>query len=231
MSNEKNALYIVGGGKGGVGKSTVTHALLDYLLKQDIDILYVETDSSNPDIFKMLEGNDQGIETTICDLDTLEGYERLIDIVEQHSDRAIVVNTAARVTTTMCEYMPLITESLTILKRSLKILWPLDDGKDCVILLKNFIDVVNSDHVFTVLKNGYFAKDESFSIFNGSKLSQRVRSFYFPAFEGASARFFKNNRLAVWEIENNDTKATLGVKVFTKRYRDNTNKIFSEAFA
>ena len=46
------ALFAVGGCKGGVGKTMVALALVDYLLRRDWPILLVETDTSNPDVWR-----------------------------------------------------------------------------------------------------------------------------------------------------------------------------------
>lgn len=44
-------LFAVGGCKGGVGKTMVTLALMDYLLRRDRPILLIEADTSNPDVW------------------------------------------------------------------------------------------------------------------------------------------------------------------------------------
>ncbi len=43
-------IYLVGGSKGGVGKSMVTLALADHLQRLDTHAVLVETDTSNPDV-------------------------------------------------------------------------------------------------------------------------------------------------------------------------------------
>ena len=45
-------IYWVGGGRGGVGKSVVSMALLDYLLGKGVPTLFVESDTSHPDVYK-----------------------------------------------------------------------------------------------------------------------------------------------------------------------------------
>ena len=45
-------IYLVGGSKGGVGKSMVTMATLDYLLDRGESVLLIESDTSNPDTWK-----------------------------------------------------------------------------------------------------------------------------------------------------------------------------------
>ena len=46
-------LFTVGGCKGGVGKSMVSIALLDYLLRRDTPVLLIDTDTSNPDVWRL----------------------------------------------------------------------------------------------------------------------------------------------------------------------------------
>ena len=43
-----NTIYLVSGRKGGVGKSIVSMALVDYLQMLGVDVLLIETDNSNP---------------------------------------------------------------------------------------------------------------------------------------------------------------------------------------
>ncbi len=45
-------IYYIGGSKGGVGKSIVAFAFIDYLIGKGIKVLLVETDNSNPDVYK-----------------------------------------------------------------------------------------------------------------------------------------------------------------------------------
>ena len=46
------AIFLVGGGKGGVGKSLMSMALLDFLQAGGQEPFLVETDTSVPDVFK-----------------------------------------------------------------------------------------------------------------------------------------------------------------------------------
>ena len=47
-----NTIFLVGGGKGGVGKSLMSMALLDFLHTSGRRPYLVETDTSVPDVFK-----------------------------------------------------------------------------------------------------------------------------------------------------------------------------------
>ena len=70
-------MIMVGGGKGRVGKSTVAMALLDALRQDGHEAVYVETDDSNPDVHKAVNGT---VPCEICSLDTESGYVRLGDL-------------------------------------------------------------------------------------------------------------------------------------------------------
>ena len=86
-------IYLVGGSKGGVGKSFVALALADYLLRQDIHAALVETDTSNPDVMKAVQGEMRCI---AYNLDDADGWIGLVNFCDEQRDAAIVVNTAAR---------------------------------------------------------------------------------------------------------------------------------------
>lgn len=45
-------IYLIGGSKGGVGKTLVTMAVVDYLEAQQEELLLIESDTSNPDVWK-----------------------------------------------------------------------------------------------------------------------------------------------------------------------------------
>ena len=47
-----NSIFLVGGGKCGVGKSMLSMALLDYLRTSERQPFLVETDTSAPDVWK-----------------------------------------------------------------------------------------------------------------------------------------------------------------------------------
>ena len=46
------SIFYVGGSKGGVGKSKLAFALIDYLLDEEKQVVLLETDTSNPDVFQ-----------------------------------------------------------------------------------------------------------------------------------------------------------------------------------
>ena len=88
------SIYWVGG-KGGVGKSMVSMALLDYLLGKSVATLFVESDTCNPDVYKAYR---EALPCELADLDRVDGRIQLVNTCDGHRDKVVVVNTPARST-------------------------------------------------------------------------------------------------------------------------------------
>ena len=78
------AMYYVGGSKGGVGKSKLSFALIDYLFAQEKKILLLETDTSNPDVYKTHHPHESdSLISKIIDLDVSEGWIKLVNYADE----------------------------------------------------------------------------------------------------------------------------------------------------
>ncbi len=86
-------IYLVGGSKGGVGKSMVALALADYLQRQGIHAVLLETDTSNPDVMKALRDE---IKCAAYDLDDADGWIGFVNFCDAHRGAAVIVNTATQ---------------------------------------------------------------------------------------------------------------------------------------
>ena len=86
-------IYWIGGGKGGVGKSMVSMALVDYLGVQGVPLFLVDSDTSNPDVYKSYR---EAVPCELLDLDKVDGWIHLVNLCDTHREKIIVVNTAAR---------------------------------------------------------------------------------------------------------------------------------------
>src|SRR5665811_2094172 len=79
-------IYWVGGGKGGVGKSMVSMALLDYLVARGVSTMLIESDTSNPFsapgeapiITRVVSPDDPGLEPNAHDLILLSEVDHLL---------------------------------------------------------------------------------------------------------------------------------------------------------
>ncbi len=86
-------IYLIGGSKGGVGKSMVSMAIIDYLQEQGESVLLIESDTSNPDVWK---GYGECVETQLLNLDEADGWIQLVNLCDSKPECVVVINTAAR---------------------------------------------------------------------------------------------------------------------------------------
>jgi hypothetical protein len=163
-------IYWVGGSKGGVGKSMMTLATVDYLLEQGAHVLLVECDTSNPDVWKAYR---ERVETELIDLDEADGWIHLVNTCDRHREGVVVINTAARNNLAVKQYGRTLDSSLPELGSQLVTLWVINRQRDSLELLREFIDAVPKAAVH-VVRNGYFGDEKKFELYNGSKIREEV---------------------------------------------------------
>jgi hypothetical protein len=91
-------IYYVGGSKGGVGKSLVSFALVDYLINRDQRVLLIDTDNSNPDVYKAHK--DAGLPALACkmrSLDDADGWAAMLNTVESHPEHVELLHSFQRI--------------------------------------------------------------------------------------------------------------------------------------
>ena len=172
------------GFKGGIGKSFMTAAVVDYLATKSDDIVIIDSDSSIPDIYKTF--NDI-YKTETCNLFLDEGWSRLFSICEENNDKHIVVNCAAGADKAFIQNIRHIKLASEILNRRLISFFMLNDEKDSLNMLDKYYKETTclNNHRIAIVKNGYFGDDEIFCVYNPSQLKANIEStggvsFYLP---------------------------------------------------
>ena len=154
-------IYGIFGSKGGVGKSMTAHASIDHLLNTGRQVLFIETDTDNRDVWRCLERDAEGasgralagVVMHAISLDEREGWMDLVDIINEHRDRVVVINTAARMTGAIRKHGAILTESLPELGRKLVALWVINRQRDAMDQLEEFMEVF-ADCTVHVVRNG-----------------------------------------------------------------------------
>lgn len=177
----KNTIYLVGGSKGGVGKSLVTMATVDYLKEKGKDVLLIESDTSNPDVWKSYKDTTK---TELLNLDVADGWIELVNICDSNKESIVVINTAARNNTGLNKHGEMLKNSLAELQRALVTLWVINRQRDSLELIKEYMNTISCGTLH-VLRNGYFGEEQKFELYNGSKLRASVeerggKSLTFP---------------------------------------------------
>jgi hypothetical protein len=223
-------IIIVGGSKGGVGKSLVSMSLLDYLQQRKEELLLVETDTSNPDVFKAYNGQ-PGVTCEVVDLDEADGWVDFINICEEHPNKTIVVNTAARNNKGVAAYGKMLESALPELKRRLLTWWVINRQRDSIELLKEFMETLPGVSVH-VVRNSYFGDEVKFELYDSSNVKRVIeqrggKSVTFPDLADRVADDLHASRIAiaVAVAPNGERVLPLGNRAELSRWRGEVGKV------
>ena len=209
-----NKVIVVGGGKGGVGKSTVAIGVVDMLLAAGEKVVFVESDDSNPDAYKTLNTLTK---SEICNLDTEEGFIRLGNLIEQANDACIVVNTAAGATNSLLKHGGIVIDTVRELKRDLVMLWPINRQRDSLELLSEFMECADGYKAVYVLKNTFFGEPAKFARYDNSKIKARVTAtMTFPELNDMLSDKLNDKR---WSLSNAEG-LSIAERSVLQRYRN-----------
>jgi MinD-like ATPase involved in chromosome partitioning or flagellar assembly len=166
------AIFLVGGGKGGVGKSLMSMALLDFLHAGGREPFLVETDTSVPDVFKAYQDEIAG---ELMNLDEREGWIELVNMAESRAESTIVINTGARNQTGVSNFGRTLSKALGELGRKLVVLWMIDRKRESLELLSDFMAAIPEAEVH-VVRNLYLGGEKKFELYNASKMKAGIEA-------------------------------------------------------
>ena len=193
-------VYMISGSKGGVGKSIVSMSLIHYLTKRSEKLLLVDADTANPDVGKAYG---KSIETVYINLDEKDGWMDLANLLAEHPDETVVINTPARSGEGVRLYGTLLTESMQELGRKLVTLWVINSQRDSLQLLKEYLDTVGSGTTH-VMRNLYHGPERKFELYNGSKIRAAVeaqgKTFNFPEVADRISDQLHSERLTIQKV-------------------------------
>lgn len=221
-------IYLVGGSKGGVGKSMVTMALIDYLQGNGESVVLIETDTSNPDVWKTYGESTKG---ELVNLEDADGWIKLINICgdEDNKESTIVINTRAANNQGVQKYGETLNSTLEELGRTLIALWVINRQRDSLELLKDFREALPNALVH-VVRNGYFGEESKYQLYNGSKIRAAVeenggKSLTFPDMADLLADDIYTKRLTIAKAS---ADLPIGNRAELKRWKALANVMFDE---
>lgn len=224
---KQSNIYIVGGGKGGVGKTMTSMALLDWLIhdttKQGQSITLVETDDSNPDVFKAYEKVEE-VNKVIINLDAEGGWIKLMNMMPDwaKSGTSVVINTAARSTQSLAKHLPDFQAGADELKMKVHFMWSINRQRDSLLLLKNVLNAANVQT--TVVKNLYFGNAEKFVLFDDSEIAKKVKAIELPDLNDFVSDKIYCDRLPLHATE----KFQFGERIALQRFRTSAYEQFNK---
>jgi hypothetical protein len=222
-------IFLVGGGKGGVGKSMLSMALLDHLRGRGDAPLLIETDTSAPDVWKAYKDD---VANHCIDLEQRDGWLELLDVLDRNADTAIVINTKAANQVGLRKFGGMLTEALRQQKRKLVALWVIDRKRDGLELLGGFLDTLAKDERVEVhvVRNLYWGDETRFDMYNGSELRKEIesrggRTLNFPDVADRVAEAINRERMPIHRARE---ELPFGSRVEVCRWQSEYKQMFAE---
>ena len=135
----------------------MTVAMVDHLLRRGDKGLLVECDTFNPDVSNAYKDKVQ------WELDEADGWIDFVNTCDEHCDSVIVVNTAARNDLAVRQHGPTLEANLDEVAAKLVALCTINQQRDSLELLKDFIVAIPKADVH-VVRNGYFGDERKFEL-------------------------------------------------------------------
>jgi hypothetical protein len=221
------SIFLVGGGKGGVGKSLLSMTVVDYLDGTGSGPYLVETDTSVPDVYKTYK---DAVGGELVNLDEREGWIDLVNLVEGRPESTIVINTGARNQTGISNFGRTLGKALPQLKRKLIVFWLIDRKRESLELLADFSEALPEAEIH-VVRNMYLGTEKKFELYNGSKMKATIetsggRSLNFPELADRVTDAMNKGRLTIAKAS---TELSLGDRMELERWREECRAMLSEA--
>ena len=165
-----NKIHLIGGEKGGVGKSVVARVVAQYMIDKNISFLGFDTDRSHGSLLRFY--------TDYASPVVVDNYESLDTIVEsavEHPDKRVLVDLAAQTHEPLVKWMDEsgVLEAAEELQVAFCYWHVMDSGKDSVDLLKKLLDRFGVRLNYVVVLNQL--RGEHFDIFDQSGERERVQ--------------------------------------------------------
>ena len=222
-------IFLIGGGKGGVGKSLLSMTVVDFLGCTGREPFLVETDTSVPDVYKTYQADTGG---ELVNLDEREGWIELVNLVDSKPDSTFVINTGARNQTGINNFGKTLSKALPQLKRKLVVLWAIDRKRESLELLSDFLEVIPDAEVH-VVRNMYLGTEKKFELYNGSKMRAAIetnggRSLNFPELADRVTDAMNKGRLTIAKAA---AELSLGDRMELERWREECKTMLSEVIS
>jgi hypothetical protein len=220
------ALILVGGGKGGVGKSLFSMAVVDFLESTKEAPFLIETDTSVPDVFKTYR---ETIEGELVNLDEREGWIELVNLVESRPESTIVINTGARNQAGITNFGRTLRKALPELKRELGVFWLIDRKRESLELLSDFSKALPEARVH-VVRNMYLGAESRFELYNASNMRAAIEkaggmSLNFPELADRVTDAMNKGRLTIAKACK---ELSFGDRIEVERWRDECREMLLE---
>lgn len=199
--------YMVLQPKGGTGKSTVVEQILLHLYQSvEKQIWLIDSDLSNPDLYRAHHGSEIKCECIALDGDG--GYTTVARrLSDPRIDGPIAISTGAGLAEVYARNLGILDLAAHHARRSMNVVITLDLDTDSVIHIQALREAMPHS-MFYVVRPRHFGRPEEFEVFNESDIGQEFlateRVIDLPVMPSALARRFKTDRKSLISIMQSD---------------------------
>lgn len=156
-------IHLIGGEKGGVGKSVVARLLAQYMIDKDIPFVGFDTDRSHGSLIRFYTDF-----ASPMLIDSYESLDTMVELAAENPDERILVDLAAQTHERLVKWMDEsgVLELLNEHGLSLTYWHVMDSGSDSVALLKRLFDRFGSRLNYVIVLNQL--RGDSFDLFEKS---------------------------------------------------------------
>ncbi len=165
------AIHLIGGEKGGVGKSVVARVLAQYMIGNKLPFLGFDTDRSHGSLLRFY--TDYASPTIV---DNYESLDAIIEAAAENPEHRILVDLAAQTHHPLAKWL----EESGVLELAEERRIPMnywnvmDSGKDCVDLLDKLLDQYGSRLNYILVQNQI--REDNFTLLESSGVKDRALS-------------------------------------------------------
>jgi len=162
-------IHLIGGEKGGVGKSLVARVVAQYLIDRAIPFLGFDSDRSHGALLRFYEGYASPVV-----IDRYDSLDAIVEAAVQSPDRRILVDLAAQTHEPLSKWIEEcgLLDADAGLGLSIRYWHVMDSGKDCTDLLRMLLDRFGPQMNYVIVLNQL--RGEDFGILERSGERQRA---------------------------------------------------------
>jgi CobQ/CobB/MinD/ParA nucleotide binding domain len=166
-------IHLIGGEKGGVGKSVVARVLAQYMIDKGIPFLGFDTDRSHGSLLRFYADFASPVV-----VDRYESLDAVVEAASENREKRVLVDLAAQTHEALVTWMDEsgVLEALGENGLSLSYWHVMDSGRDSVDLLKKLLDRFSSRLNYVLVLN--HVRGENFDILDKSGEKQRALSLH-----------------------------------------------------
>jgi hypothetical protein len=164
-------IHLIGGEKGGVGKSLVSRILAQYFIDHSMPFLGFDSDRSHGALMRFYSGYASPVL-----VDRYESLDAIVEAATEHPDRRVIVDLAARTQEPLTRWMDE-SQLLTVapeLGLNIRYWHVMDSGQDSADLLRRLFSQYEQRLNYVIVQN--HLRSDDFGIFGSSELPDRAKA-------------------------------------------------------